>query len=80
MRTTGVRTDRASRKVARSDLSRLSELAARDRAERFDRRPRWGAYADRVIAVALCQGAAQHYVDGRTGVKDFDVLVEQEFE
>lgn len=27
-----------------------------------------------MIAVALCQGAALHYVDRKTGVKDFDVF------
>ncbi|MBM3300208.1 MAG: hypothetical protein FJY85_09660, partial [Deltaproteobacteria bacterium] len=31
------------------------------------------AYRERVICVALCQGAAQHYVDWVTGIKDFDV-------
>jgi hypothetical protein len=30
-------------------------------------------YRDRILCVALCQGAALHYVDGRNGVKDLDV-------
>ncbi len=30
-------------------------------------------YRDRVIAVTLCQGAALHYLNGRNGVKDFDL-------
>lgn len=30
-------------------------------------------YADRVVCVALCQGAALHFLDGKNGVKDFDV-------
>jgi hypothetical protein len=66
--------ERSYVQITDADLSRLSELAALDRAGRFARRPRWLVYADRVIAVALCQGAALHYVDGETGVKDFDVL------
>jgi hypothetical protein len=55
------------------DLARLASIASDDREARFARRPRWRPYADRVLCVALCQGAAQHYVDGRNGVKDFDV-------
>jgi hypothetical protein len=30
-------------------------------------------YQDRVVAVALCQGAALHYLDQHNGVKDFDI-------
>jgi hypothetical protein len=66
--------ERSMARFARSDLRRLAEIAARDRAEFFQRHPRWRRlYAKRVIAVALCQGAALHYVDGKNGVKDFDV-------
>lgn len=28
---------------------------------------------DRAIAVALCQGAVLYFLDGQTGVEDFDV-------
>lgn len=28
---------------------------------------------ERLICVALCQGAARHFIDGKNGVKDFDV-------
>jgi hypothetical protein len=56
------------------DLARLSKLAAVDRADHFRRKPATGRlYAGRLIAVALCQGAALHYLDGKNGVKDFDV-------
>jgi hypothetical protein len=52
----------------------LAELASTDREELFARRPLLGErYARRVLCVALCQGAALHYLDGRNGVKDFDV-------
>jgi len=30
-------------------------------------------YANRFIAAALCQGAALHFLDGKCGVKDFDI-------
>jgi hypothetical protein len=54
-------------------LDRLSEIAASDREDRFRRRPRWAPYRDRVLCVALCQGAAIHHLDGAYGVKDLDV-------
>jgi hypothetical protein len=64
---------RSSAEITLDDLRSLAEIAAADRADRFLRRPRWGGYADRVLCVALCQGAALHYIDGKNGVKDFDV-------
>ena len=39
----------------------------------FAGKPRYRALDERLICVALCQGAALHYVDGKNGVKDFDV-------
>ena len=56
------------------DLLRLARLATEVEAGLFARRPQGaGRYAGRLICRALCQGAALHYLDGRTGVKDFDV-------
>ena len=69
--------DRLERSLAKfdaSDLKRLADIAARDRARFFARNPRWGTlYRDRLIAVALCQGGALHFVNGINGVKDLDV-------
>ncbi|MEX1006844.1 MAG: hypothetical protein WD271_03260 [Acidimicrobiia bacterium] len=51
-------------------------MAARDRAKFFVKRP---AYADRLLCVALCQGAGTHFVECErglpltSGIKDFDV-------
>ena len=59
--------------IAQEHLERLAEIAKLDRAERFRRRPRWQPYEDRVLCIALCQGAALHFLDKRNGVKDFDV-------
>ncbi len=40
----------------------------------FAKYPDWAAlYADRVLLVALCQGAALHYLSGDVGINDFDV-------
>jgi hypothetical protein len=55
-------------------LARLATLAADAEAELFRRKPQGsGRYAGRLLGRALCQGAALHYVNGRNGVKDFDV-------
>ena len=68
-----VQSERSYEPITLDDLARLSHLAAEDRERRFRRRPRWSVYRDRVLCVALCQGAALHFVNGTTGVKDFDV-------
>lgn len=61
-------------RIRRRDLDRLAELAAADRATFFATHPDWAqSYADRYIGSALCQGAAQHYVESEVGVQDFDV-------
>lgn len=65
---------RSYKPITQRDLARLSKLAAADRAEHFRRKPATGRlYAGRLFAVALCQGGALHYLDGKNGVKDFDV-------
>ncbi len=57
-----------------ADLQRLSSLATADRADLFRRHPETGSlYRNRLFAVALCQGAALHFVNGTTGINDFDV-------
>lgn len=65
--------ERSHEAIEMEDLATLSRIAAEDREEFFSRCPRWAVYAQRRICVALCQGAALHYVDRKTGVKDFDV-------
>jgi hypothetical protein len=66
--------ERSVAPITLDDLARLAELATADRDQIFARHRLLGQrYADRVLCVALCQGAALHYLDGRNGVKDFDV-------
>ncbi len=56
------------------DLKRLGVLAKADRVSLFDRKPDTGKlYRNRLFAVALCQGAALHFLYGKNGIKDFDV-------
>lgn len=61
-------------RIERTDLVRLAALTAEAEARLFARHPEGaGRYAGRLVCRALCQGAALHYLDGTTGVKDFDV-------
>ena len=41
----------------------------------FARNPRLGGWRERVRVIALCQGGAEHYLRGRRGVWDLDVVV-----
>ena len=56
------------------DLQKLLRFSNEDREEFFVRNPRWRKlYENRIICIALCQGAALHFLDEKNGVKDFDV-------
>lgn len=68
-----LQSERSYERITERDLARLAQIAREDRAGRLARRPRWRVYEKRIICVALCQGAALHYLDGANGVKDFDV-------
>jgi hypothetical protein len=60
--------------ITDNDLKILVELARKDRTDLFVRKPDTGRlYSKRLFAVALCQGGALHYLDGKNGVKDLDV-------
>lgn len=60
-------------RISTEDLQRLGNIARIERNDFFDRNPRYRVLGEKIIAVALCQGAALHYVNGETGIKDFDV-------
>jgi hypothetical protein len=60
--------------IEHADLQRLAEIARMDREDFFKAHPEWAeVYRDRVLCIALCQGAAKHFIDGKTGIHDFDV-------
>ena len=67
---------RSYQPILTDDLARLSEIAEQDRDQFLQKRPE---YSDRLLCVALCQGAGMHFVDlalgvtQPTGIKDFDV-------
>ena len=65
--------DRAQGKLTAEHLNRLAGIAAHDREGLFQRCPHLAVYRDRILAIALCQGGALHYVDGKNGIKDLDV-------
>jgi hypothetical protein len=70
----GTLSERSLAPVDTSDLVRLAGIAAEAEAGLFARHPHGaGRYAGRLLCRALCQGAARHYLDGKNGVKDFDV-------
>ena len=67
-------TTRSLAPIGRSDLLRLAALAGETEAGLFARHPHGaGRYTGRLLCRALCQGAALHFLDGKNGVKDFDV-------
>ncbi len=67
-------TERSREPITGADLARLGDLALRDLALLVERKTATGRrYRNRLLCIALCQGAAQHYLDGENGVKDFDV-------
>jgi hypothetical protein len=69
-----ITTARSFEKITVADLEKLAAIARADREDLFRRKPDLGKlYAKRLICVALCQGAALHYIDGINGIKDFDV-------
>ncbi len=64
---------RSYERITREDLSYLAGIARLDREDFFARKPRYRVLEGGLVCVALCQGAALHFVDGQNGVKDFDV-------
>jgi hypothetical protein len=66
--------ERSKKPITKADLRRLGDIAITDLESLFHRRPVTGRlYRHRLFAVALCQGAALHFLDGKNGVKDFDI-------
>lgn len=66
--------ERSRERITGADLLRLGDLALLDLAGLVERETATGRrYRKRLLCIALCQGAAQHYVEGAHGVKDFDV-------
>ncbi|MCS6773752.1 MAG: hypothetical protein RMM31_11125 [Anaerolineae bacterium] len=65
--------ERSFEPITDEDLHRLVAIARAALEDLCQRKLRWAPYRARILAIALCQGAACHHLDGRTGIKDFDV-------
>jgi hypothetical protein len=65
---------RSYRAIGLDDLRKLVLIAREDQTSFFRNYPGWARlYSHRLVCIALCQGAALHYLDNRTGINDFDV-------
>lgn len=65
---------RSFERITRKDLERLVDIATADLDTFFTANPGWAAqYRRRLLAFALCQGAALHLLYGKAGIQDFDV-------
>lgn len=60
-------------KITREHLTWLARRAEREHNDFFERKPHLRAYKNSLVGVVLCQGAALHYIDGKNGIKDFDI-------
>ncbi|MCW5980070.1 MAG: hypothetical protein KIT09_18450 [Bryobacteraceae bacterium] len=59
--------------VGRPEREDLAKIAATEEGAFFARNRRLAQpYRDRLLAIALCQGAALQYLGGGHGVNDFD--------
>lgn len=66
--------DRSFQHITRTDLKKLARIARTEREDFFERHPEWALlYRKRIVCVALCRDSALHYLNGSTGVNDFDV-------
>jgi hypothetical protein len=64
---------RSKERLTKNHLRKLVRIAQDDLQGYFDRNRRLKDYQKRPQLTALCQGAARHYLDHTTGVKDLDV-------
>jgi hypothetical protein len=65
--------ERSYEKLTQSDLGRIRDIGLHIPSDIFAHAPVAGLYRDRLLILTLCQGGAQHYVDGCNGLKDIDV-------
>jgi hypothetical protein len=64
---------RSRARLADRDLDWLLELEQRERERLYRDSEIWAAHRRRLLCVCLGQGSALHLIDGRTGIKDFDL-------
>ena len=65
---------RSHARITRADLKRLIRLAQEEREDFFARHTEWAIlYRKRMLCAALCGDGALHYLNGITGVHEFEV-------
>ena len=65
---------RSYARITRTDLKRLLRLAQDERDDFFTRHPEWAIlYRKRILCAALGGDGALHYLNGITGVSEFQV-------
>ena len=72
---TGRDVARSYERLDESDLARLGRAAEAELKAFFARNPHLAGWQDRLRIVALAQGGAEHYLRGRRGIWDLDVIV-----
>ena len=66
---------RSMEEITDADLERLARVADADLGPFFERNPHLHDWRERIFAVALAQGAAEHRLRGERGIWDLDVIV-----
>jgi len=62
-------------RITKPDLRRLAHIAHEEREDFFGRHPEWAIlYRKRLLGSALCGDGALHYLNGITGVDQFEVV------
>jgi hypothetical protein len=65
--------NRSRSKLRDQDIDRLLEIERDWRRSLEHRKQHWRQYAPRLFCVTIAQGGARHLIDGKTGIKDFDL-------
>lgn len=60
-------------KITKEHLTWLAKRAEIEHNDFLERKPHLRAYKNSLVGIVLCQGAALHYIDGKNGIKDFDI-------
>ena len=64
---------RSKEKITHEDLKILQKLALDDYKELSKKHTKYNKIKKNRLAIVLAQGAALHYCDDKTGIRDFDV-------
>ena len=64
---------RSYEQITYSDLRKLLNLTLKDHKQFLNKNPKYRNL--KILSICLCQGGALHYIDKKTGVRDFDVYI-----